>query len=70
MPYIDGFDMLKALRGDPITQAIPVIVVSSLRDIDSLGRVAALRANGFVYKPIQPEKLVESVEQVLSQLNN
>lgn len=66
MPYIDGFEMLKALRGDPLTQSIPAIVVSSLRDIDSLGRVIKLGASDFVYKPIHGEKLIESVERVLA----
>jgi len=65
MPYIDGFDMLKALKGDPLTQAVPVIVVSSLTDVESLGRVVRLGASDYVYKPIRGEKLVESVERVL-----
>jgi len=66
MPYIDGFDMLKALRGDPLTEAIPVIVVSSLTDLESLGRVVKLGASDFVYKPIRGEKLVASVASVLA----
>ncbi|MCX7169260.1 MAG: response regulator [Proteobacteria bacterium] len=66
MPYIDGFEMLKALRGDPLTRELPVIVVSSRTDLESLGRVAALRANGFVYKPVRGEALVETVERVLA----
>jgi len=65
MPYIDGFDMLEALRGDPLTQGIPVIVVSSLIDLESLGRVIKLGASDFVYKPIRGERLLESVERVL-----
>jgi len=65
MPYIDGFDMLKALKGDPLTQTVPVIVVSSLTDVESLGRVVRLGASDYVYKPIRGEKLVESVERVL-----
>ena len=66
MPYIDGFEMLKALRGDPLTQELLVMVVSSRTDLESLGRVAALRANGFVFKPIRGEVLVESVQRVLA----
>lgn len=67
MPYIDGFEMLKALRGDPLTRELLVMVVSSRTDLESLGRVAALRANGFVFKPIRGEELVESVRRVLSE---
>lgn len=65
MPYIDGFELLKALKGDPLTQAIPVIVVSSLTDVESLGRVVKLGASDYVYKPIRGDKLVASVDRVL-----
>jgi len=29
MPNMDGFELLKALRGNPTTQAIPVILISA-----------------------------------------
>ena len=66
MPYIDGFELLAALKGDPLTQGIPVIVLSSRTDINSLERVVALGAADFLNKPIRVEQLIASLERVLS----
>lgn len=65
MPYIDGFDLLAALKGDPLTRAIPVIVLSSRTDLQSLDRVVALGAAEFLNKPIRVENLLDAVERRL-----
>jgi CheY-like chemotaxis protein len=55
MPSQDGWDILQALKGDPITRSIPVIVCSVLEDPElarSLGAVAYLQ------KPISQIELL------------
>lgn len=65
MPYIDGFELLAALKGDPLTRTIPVIVLSSRTDLQSLDRVVALGAAEYLNKPIRVESLLDAVERRL-----
>ena len=66
MPEMSGFEVLTALRNDPETRNIPVIVVSgaelSSQDRDRLSRnVAALRSKG----ALQPDELLHDLQRVL-----
>ena len=56
MPVMDGEEMLRRLRAEPETAALPVIVVSTE---GSEARRAALEALGvwFIRKPFKPEEL-------------
>ena len=65
MPHIDGFQLLKALKGDPISRSIPVIVLSSRSDPKSVERATMLGAADFLFKPIRGKPLVEAVIRAL-----
>ena len=55
MPGMDGWTVLRALKGDPLTSSIPVVMVSMLDDQD-IGY--ALGAADYLTKPFDREKLV------------
>ena len=55
MPGMDGWTVLRTLKGDPLTAAIPVVMVSMLDDRD-IGY--ALGAAEYLTKPFDREKLV------------
>lgn len=67
MPVMDGFEMLRILRANPLTTHIPVIVLSALNTTDDIVAAYNAGANDFVTKPILFEKLVSSVNALLSQ---
>ncbi|MFM8360921.1 MAG: response regulator transcription factor, partial [Verrucomicrobiota bacterium] len=58
LPEMDGFEVFKALRRDPVTEAIPVLVVSARTS--ELDRVLAfeLGADDYITKPFSPRELV------------
>jgi signal transduction histidine kinase/DNA-binding response OmpR family regulator len=58
MPGRDGWTVLRALKADPMTSAIPVVVVSMLEDQD-VGY--ALGAVDYLTKPVDRERLVASL---------
>ena len=64
MPVLDGAEVLTALRADPVTAAIPVIVVTA--DGDE-GRAAArtMGADEYVTKPFDPGALLRTLARVL-----
>ena len=61
MPVMDGFEMLRILRANPLTARIPVIVLSALNTNEDIVAAYNAGANDFVTKPILFEKLLSSV---------
>jgi signal transduction histidine kinase/DNA-binding response OmpR family regulator len=60
MPGMDGWTVLRTLKGDPVTAAIPVVMVSMLDDRD-IG--CALGAADYLTKPIDRERLVAALRR-------
>lgn len=65
MPGLDGFEVLQALRGDPETAAIPIIMLSSRDQPDEIQRVMDLDVTAYLAKPFNPTELLATVEQAL-----
>jgi len=62
MPQMSGTDLLQALRADPQLSSIPVILVSAV-----VPQQTAEKANAFIRKPFDVEKLEQVVRQVCAQ---
>ena len=54
MPGMDGFTLLKKLQEEIITQSVPVILVTSLSDIEHEQRGLVLGAVDYITKPFHP----------------
>jgi DNA-binding response OmpR family regulator/anti-sigma regulatory factor (Ser/Thr protein kinase) len=57
MPVMDGYAVLKSLKGDPKTQDLPVIVISGIDDLDSVVRCIEMGAYDYLIKPFKPALL-------------
>ncbi len=57
MPEMDGFEVLEAMKSDQRLQSIPVVVVSSLDDSESIDKATALGADGHMPKSFVPDQL-------------
>jgi diguanylate cyclase (GGDEF)-like protein len=65
MPDMDGIEVCKKLKADPLTQAIPVIFTTAKTDEESIAKAYGAGANDYVSKPL---KRVEVIERVKTQL--
>ena len=54
MPGMDGFTLLKKLQEEIITQSVPVILITSLSNIESEQRGLILGAVDYITKPFSP----------------
>lgn len=72
MPEMDGFEVCRRLKEQPITRDIPVIFVSATTDTDEKVLGFQLGAVDFVTKPFQREELLARVRthSELSRLRN
>ncbi len=66
MPKVNGFQLCRAIRSDPEMAGLPIIIVTAMdRDSD---RYWGLKqgANEYFIKPVDPEKLTETVSRYLA----
>ncbi|MEN9306854.1 MAG: hypothetical protein RL173_786 [Fibrobacterota bacterium] len=64
MPGLDGFEVLRKIRENPITRLIPVVMFSSSREDSDLLKGYDIGANAFVLKPTSFKDLVETTRRL------
>ena len=64
LPKVDGLDVLRALRADPRTRLIPIVILTSSAEDQDLVRGYGLGANSYVRKPVDFTQFVEAVRQL------
>lgn len=65
MPVRSGFDFLRARQDDPKGPAVPVIVLSGLKDRESVNEAIGLGAVDYILKPIQATLLLQKARKHL-----
>src|SRR5207302_11219726 len=65
MPIMDGYEVVKHLKNDPLLRSIPVIAVTALSMPGDRNKVLAAGFDGYLSKPIEPETFVRTVEDFL-----
>jgi len=65
LPGLDGYDVLKFLKEDPVLCNIPVIMISSLDETDSVVKCIQLGAEDYITKPFTIPLLMARVNSVL-----
>ena len=66
MPKISGLEVLSAMRANPSTAHIPVVVLTSSSEPRDLADAYDLGANGYVRKPIDVEEFNKAMSCVCS----
>ena len=61
MPEIDGYEVLRRLRGNPETKDMRVVILSALNSNEDIVKGFNMGANDFITKPIILEKLTSCV---------
>jgi len=61
MPKVDGMEVLRRMKGDARTQAIPVVVLTSSREDCDVVNSYQLGVNSYIVKPVEFDKFVEAV---------
>jgi CheY-like chemotaxis protein len=64
LPKVDGLEVLRAIKGDPRTKIIPVIVLTSSREEKDVVETYKLGVNSYILKPVDFDKFVEAVKEI------
>ena len=65
LPKMEGWEMIRQIKGATDTDDIPVIVVSARRPQDEEHEARALRIDHYVSKPFNPEHLMDLVDRTV-----
>ena len=64
LPDMDGLAVLRHIRADPRYETVPVVMFSSIGNVDKMREAMAAGANSWVRKPDDPAKLREAVHAI------
>ena len=65
MPRMDGFGLLRALKANPMTSEIPVIMLTSKASTEDEQKALEFGFIDFIPKPVQPVRVVSRVKRAL-----
>ena len=54
MPEMNGYQVLEALAADQRLRDIPVVMMSSVEEVDSVARCIETGAEDYLFKPVNP----------------
>lgn len=64
LPKVAGLEVLRRVKGDPRTRAVPVVVLSSSRQEPDIAKCYKLGVNSYIIKPVDFEQFTDAVRQL------
>ena len=65
MPKVDGYEVARELKADPVMSHIPLVAVTALAMVGDREKILAAGFDGYIPKPIDPERFVPAMEEFL-----
>lgn len=65
MPNMNGQELLEHVRGIPGLEKLPVVILTTDRKPANLDRAVMSGATGWVLKPYEPERLIDTVGKII-----
>ena len=67
LPKLNGYDVCNALMRDNLTRHIPILIISTLDNPDSMAKAKLCGARNFMKKPYQLDDLLREINRLLPQ---
>jgi CheY-like chemotaxis protein len=63
IPRMDGWEVTRVLRGDPLTRAIPIIALTAHALADDRERASKVGFSSYLAKPVEPRVVVAEIKR-------
>lgn len=64
LPKVNGKDVLKVIKNDPVVKKIPVVILTSSKSEEDISRSYELHANSYITKPLDFNQFIKIIEQI------
>ena len=64
LPKVNGIEVLRQIKANPLTKNIPVVVLTTSREEQDVTDTYNLGVNSYILKPVDFDQFVDSVRQV------
>ena len=64
LPKMDGLEVLKAIKQDMATKYLPVVMLTSSKELPDIHSAYSLGANSYIVKPVDTEQFDQSIQQL------
>jgi DNA-binding response OmpR family regulator len=64
LPKIDGLEVLKQIRSDPVLSMVPVVVLTSSKEEKDMVASYKLGVNAYVVKPVDFHEFVNAIKEL------
>ena len=66
MPNMDGLTFVNALRADPQTKSVPVLMVTTRSVKDDIVEALKAGVNNYIVKPFTPDTIKQKIDEILA----
>ena len=66
MPELNGYDVLRSLKADPLTENIPFVFVTASVERKDVESGLGMGAQGYLRKPFETEELFDIISDLLN----
>ena len=64
LPKVDGLEVLRRVKEDPRTKLIPVVVLTSSKELPDVAECYKLGVNSYIVKPVNFERFAAAVSEL------
>lgn len=64
LPKVDGIEVLRAVKADPLTRTIPIVMLTSSQEERDIVESYKLGVNSYIVKPVDFDKFLEMVAHI------
>ncbi|WP_342363364.1 response regulator [Terrarubrum flagellatum] len=64
MPIMDGYEVIRRLRDNPVHKRTPILVLTTESDAEKRTLARSAGATGWMVKPFDPDRLLATVRKV------